>query len=114
MSSLNLYDKRQLEKLFDMSSGYVLNFSDVTFGDFFVDIANIDIYSGKYKSSGTSKAKKLREFWKLEPDYLVGKVLIALVEHAESFALDTTNMALVDQCRIVANRLLGVCSSNPI
>ena len=83
MSSLTRSEKKDLEKLFDMSSGYVLNFSDKTFGDFFVDIAYIDIHSEKYRSSGTSKAKKLREFWKVESDHLVGEVILALIGHLE-------------------------------
>ena len=54
MSSLTYSEKRYLENILDMHSGYV------------------DI---KYQAFGTSKANKLRAFWKLEPDQLVGTVL---------------------------------------
>lgn len=107
MSSLSHIDKRRLEALFNMSSGYVLNFSDATFGDFFVDTVDIDIHSEKYQKGGTSKAKKLREFWRLESDHIVGKVILALVEHAESFASDSQSKDLADQCREITNRLLA-------
>jgi hypothetical protein len=65
-------EKSQLEKLFDMSGGYVCNFSDSTFESFFADL-HVDIHSNKYTANGTSKAKKLREFWRIEPDHLVGQ-----------------------------------------
>lgn len=110
MSSISLIDKRQLEKLFNMSSGYVLNFTDATFGDFFVDTVDIDIHSKKYQSSGTSKAKKLHEFWRLESDHLVGKVVLDLIEQT-----DFKDKKLVVQCKEIANRLLaGKINLNPL
>ena len=36
MANLTYVDKLQLEKLFGMGSGYVLNFSDKTFQEFVV------------------------------------------------------------------------------
>lgn len=133
MNSLSHREKRQLEELFNMSSGYVLNFSDAAFGNFFVDTVNVDIHSEKYQSSGTSKAKKLREFWNIEPDYLVGKVILALIEYAEPPAsmtipswINTQNAAepseaeikrktLVSQCKEIGNRLLaGNVNLNPL
>ncbi len=112
MNSLSFLDKQRLEDLFGMSSGYVLNFKDRPFGDrpfgyFFIDIVNVDIHSEKYQSSGTSKANKLREFWKLESDYMVGKVIIALVEYAETYAEGTADRVLVEQCKEIGNRLLA-------
>lgn len=122
MSSLSHIEKRRLETLFNMSSGYVLNFSDATFCDFFVDTVDIDIHSEKYRKGGTSKAKKLREFWKLESDHIVGKVILALVEHSESSFVSsgwlTTNSIdkdLVDRCKEIGNRLLaGKINLNPL
>lgn len=63
-----------------MASGFVLDFSDRSFSEFFKDTANIDIYSEKYSSNGTSKAKHLRAFWDKENDILVGKVLLGLLD----------------------------------
>lgn len=42
MSSLRHMEKRKIEKILGMESGYVLNFSDKTFAEFFSDL-NIDI-----------------------------------------------------------------------
>jgi len=104
MSSLDSQEKRKLEKLFHMSTGYVVNFSDATFADLFIDTADIDIHSQKYQANGTSKAKKLREFWRVESDPLVGTILLALIEHCAE-TTDSESIALAEQCRNIARRL---------
>lgn len=73
-------EKRILENLFDRN-GYVLNFSDRTFAEFFNDY-NVSIDDEKYKINGTSKMKRMRAFWEIEPDLLVSKILKALLEYA--------------------------------
>lgn len=66
MSTFSMAERHNLEKFLGMSSGYVLNFSDRTFGEFVFETVGIDIHDEKYTEEGTSKAKKLRTFWKLE------------------------------------------------
>ena len=83
MSSLTAREKARLEKLFVMGGGYVLHFSDSTIATFFHDVVGIDIHDEKYCGKGTSKAKKLREFWRLENDYTVGKITKAMIEEYE-------------------------------
>jgi len=80
MSSLKVIEKRVFEDLFGMASGYVLDFSNNTFAEFFRDTAKIEIYADKYAFNGDSKAKRLRAFWEAEPDALVGKILNGLLE----------------------------------
>ncbi len=80
MSSLKAIEKRVFEDLFGMASGYVLDFSNNTFAEFFRETVNIDIYAPKYAFNGDSKAKRLRAFWETELDALVGKVLSGLLE----------------------------------
>lgn len=65
---------KDIEKIFGMGSGYVLDFSNATFGEFFRQY-NVDIHDPKYQTFGTSKAKKLRAFWESESDRFVGTVL---------------------------------------
>lgn len=92
-----------------MSGGYVLNFSDRTFGDFILEAVGLDIHAEKYTAQGTSKAKKLRMFWQLESDYTVGKLLLALIEYETSLNTepDAQARALGDKCRQIATRLLA-------
>lgn len=81
MSSLKNFEKKYFENLFEMRSGYVLDFSDRTFADFFADY-DVSIHSERYQKNGTSKAKKLRAFWEIDDDQLVGRVLEALLSRA--------------------------------
>jgi len=78
MSSLTPIEKAALGSLFDMSSGYVLDFSDATIETFFGEL-DIEIHSDKYQSKGSSKAKKLREFWRLESDEVVGSSVLGMI-----------------------------------
>ena len=63
-----------------MESGYVSDFTNRQFKEFIEDITSIDIYSEKYSSNGDSKAKRLRCFWTIEADDIVGYVLKQLLE----------------------------------
>ena len=53
MANLKFNEKQLFEKLFDRG-GYVLDFSDRTFKEFFSDF-NINIEDNKYYKNGTSK-----------------------------------------------------------
>jgi hypothetical protein len=109
MSSLQATDRRILEEFLGMSSGYVFNFSDYTFGAFVSEAVGVDIHSERYTGEGRSKAKKLRAFWKLESDQTVGKLLLALIDYVVSLDFEPTpkTKALADQCRQIAKRLLA-------
>jgi hypothetical protein len=109
MSSLNMADRNGLEKFLGMEAGYVLKFSDRTFGEFIFETVGVDIHSERYTADGTSKARKLRTFWKLESDYLVGKLILALVDYAASLNSEPSpeNERLCERCRQTATRLLA-------
>lgn len=71
MSDLSGSERRKLEKLLGMGGGYVLNFSDRTFGDFF-DEYRVEIDAERYKARGTSKANRMRTFWDVDGNHGVG------------------------------------------
>lgn len=113
MSSLSHKEKRVLEQVLGMGSGYVRGamFSDRTFGDFIFDLTEIDIHDPKYQASGTSKANKLREFWRQEDDTTVAKVLDALLETMSAASIDLEGSIatpLLAEARRIAGRLGGV------
>ena len=88
-----------------MSSGYVLHFSDRTFGEFMEETCGVDIHSEHYRGGGSSKANKLRTFWRLEGDHQVGRCLTAMIEMCvpgETAEAQT----LLETCRAIAARLL--------
>ena len=62
-----------------MGGGYVLTFTDATFGHFFKD-HGVDIHGVRYQTYGASKAKKIRAFWDKEADELVGRVLSEMLD----------------------------------
>ena len=109
MSSLSMSDRRVLEKLLQMEAGYVLNFSDRTFGEFVSEAADRDIHAEKYTTAGSSKANKLRAFWKIESDYMVGRLILALVDYEGTLNLtpDAEAKARAEKCRHIATRLLA-------
>ncbi|MCA3793107.1 MAG: abortive infection family protein [Burkholderia sp.] len=106
MATLSSIEKRKLERLLGMSSGYVLDFSDRTFSLFFEEHTGLDIDDAKYRinmSSG-SKANRMRGFWTIEPDHIVAKALVAMIEHAneyECLPADMDNALLADVQNII-------------
>lgn len=109
MSSITMRDKRVLEDFLGMGSGYVLNFSDRTFAEFVNEAVDIEINAGEYTIHGASKAKKLRAFWDIESDYIVGRLLNALIDYAEETAHETSleDKKKTELCRAIASRLLS-------
>lgn len=81
MPKLKLGDMRAIDNAFEMHSGYVLDFSDRTFAEYFDGEFSIDIADPKYAFNGSSKAKRLRAFIELEASHLVAKVLRSLWDY---------------------------------
>lgn len=108
MSNLKPIEKRGFEDLFGMASGYVMDFTNATFAQFFQDTVQVDIYSDEYAINGDSKAKRLRAFWEIESDKLVGKVLNELLDYWE-YENDSkaVNSDKYKKCRSAASRLTG-------
>ena len=110
MSSLTGADKEILEIVFGMKSGYVLNFSDAGFEQFF-ESYDVDIHGARYRIYGTSKAKKLRAFWDQEPDDLVGRVLFGLLDVCEvlcSPEVRERDSEALKKSRAIVARLSGI------
>lgn len=109
MSSLTEIETRYLEKLLGMGSGYVLDYSDATYAAFFGRF-RIDIHGSKFQIYGTSKAKKMRAFWEMEPDAVVGRVLSEMLASYEAnceINKKPVDSALLDKSRAIAARLCG-------
>jgi len=62
MSDLTGIEKLKLECALDMGGGYVLGFSNRTFGEFFLDFFGIDIWDARYDYASGSKANRMRAF----------------------------------------------------
>lgn len=115
MSSLTETDKLYLEKLLGMEGGYVLHFTDATFGEF-VNRHKIDIHGQRYQIYGTSKAKKMRGFWEVEPDAVVGAVLDELLDVYEancSLNSRAVETEALKKARAITARLSGHDDPSP-
>jgi len=111
MANLSSIEKIKLEKYFEMGGGYVLDFSNRTFQEFFVDNFGIDIYDAKYDYESGSKANRLRAFWNKEPNHVVGKSISDMLEYWKTLKLigvqeiSIAEQNLANECNKIAERL---------
>jgi len=106
MADLSYLEKNQLEKLFGMSSGYVLDFTDRTFREFIIDAVRRNIDDPKYHYASGSKANRLRQFWNVETNQVVGSLIKALADYAKT--LNDPDEALIIVAWKIAGRLQSV------
>jgi hypothetical protein len=109
---IHFTEKRDIETALGMSSGYVLDFSNRTFGDFIASSIGVDIYSGQYSNFGSSKANHLRSFFERAPDHQIGRLLGDLIVHARQLGEDNyssppteADLKRLHRCRVIALRL---------
>jgi hypothetical protein len=107
MSDISAIERGKLERLLGMGSGFVLNFSDRTFGEFF-DEYRVDIDAERYKAGGRSKANRMRAFWGADGNHVAGKVIGGLIDYAADLqCFGDSNPLLIEDCRKIARRLLS-------
>lgn len=120
MSSLQHIERIKLEKLFEMNGGYVCDFSDKTFRDFVSENTGVDIYAPGYEEGGTSKANRLRTFWRKESDTLSAKLILALLDYWKTKKLlsnseiSSNEMALYEDAKKNIDRISGGHSQGQI
>ncbi len=117
MPNIRSIDMLFLDQLFEMSGGYVLNFSDRTMSRFFAEELNVDIDDPTYAEHGGSKGKRLRCYLqKVEIPFVV-KTLSALWEYREAIRMRDGKAEDVEnaQGRLLSliNRLEGKPDAQP-
>jgi len=100
MSDLTAVEKRKLEKLFGMETGYVLDFSNRTFEEFIRDSTGLNIFDQRYNHGSGSKANRLRAFWQKEDNDVVGKLLNDILDYYEPKGVQW------EICGLIVTRLL--------
>jgi hypothetical protein len=63
MSNLTYIEKQKLEQELRMGGGYVLDFNNRTFDEFFRGVIGVQINAPLYNRGSGSKANRLRAFW---------------------------------------------------
>lgn len=84
MSGLSVAHRMYIETVLDMAGGYVLDFSNASFANFFREL-NIDIYDiERYPGFGDSKANRIRALWKGGSEVEISASLQALAEYLDA------------------------------
>ena len=107
MSSLTHIEKQKLERELGMASGYVLNFSNRTFEEFFREVIGVEIYDVRYDLASGSKANRMRAFWEIASDDQVAVLLRGLSEAWDIYAEEPMSDACSDLLEKVICRLTG-------
>jgi len=105
VSDLTMMEKRKLERTFGMASGYVLDFSNRTFEEFILYCTGIEIYDSKYDFGSGSKANRLRSFWDIESNYMVGKLLGAIFDNWDELKHGFDKPPVPEECLKIVQRL---------
>lgn len=82
-AKLKTSDMRFLDDIFESGGGYVLDFSNQTFAEFFEDELHINIDDPRWYGGGDSKGKRLRYFLRNNKPEIIVKTLLALWDYRE-------------------------------
>ena len=111
MPNIRTIDMKLVDELFQMGSGYVLDFSDRTMASFFAEELNVDIDDPVYQEQGTSKAKRLRCYLNKIDLVTAVKTLKALWEYREATRRDQGKQEWVENAEgrflSLLNRMQG-------
>lgn len=112
MASLTFKEKDRLEKLFQMDGGYVLDLSNRKFRELVLTSVGRDIEDEEYDYESGSKANRLRRFWQIEPDAVVARLILELIDYACSRRSSSGGVhSLSRECRLIAQRLLRTATA---
>lgn len=99
--------KLAIEELFDMRTGYVLDFSNNTFERFVYESVGIGIYSDQGYEEYTSKANKLRQILNNESSHIVAKLVLDLLDYCENYKLKLNKLTEYD--RKIIKEIKDIC-----
>lgn len=89
MANFKSTEMRFLDSIFGMGDGYVLDFSNRTMDDFFLEELEIDISHEMFSPDGTSKARRVRCLLQSADHSTVARVLEALWKYRQSMREET-------------------------
>jgi hypothetical protein len=113
MNKIRAVDMLFLNDIFEMRDGYVLNFNDASFRNFFMEELQVDIGSTLYAGSGTSKAKRLRSFFQIAETPIVVRALNVLWEYREAVRRRAGKTDTVSDAKTLLEGLLSRLKNKP-
>ena len=105
MSNLTKAEKRKLERMLGMASGYVIDFSNRTLEEFVLESTGKEIYDEKYNFNSGSKANRMRAFWNIESNYVVGKLLGDIFDEWDEYKGYNNTEVPSEECLKIVQRL---------
>jgi hypothetical protein len=106
VEQLRPVELKLIDELFGMSSGYVLDFTNSAFADFFRREVGIDVYDNAYGVYGGSKGKHLRAFVTIGQPRAIARALTALPEYHETDRLARAEAETVVNARQRLNAIV--------
>ena len=98
-AKIRAIDMPIIDKVFEMEGGWVLNFVNRTFAEFFQEELGVNIDDPHYAQQGGSKAKRLRFFLRNTDSATALKTLNALWEYREASGIIANYADLSDELR---------------
>lgn len=102
-----------INRVFGMESGYVLDFSNGTFAEFFHDELDVDIDDPRWAAEGGSKAKRLRYYLRQVDRKTALATLNALWEYREASSITADYPALDDSVRVAYSQIVEGLEGKP-
>lgn len=100
MADLDYSTVKSIEDLFEMETGYVIDFSNSSFQRFIKGNIGIDIYEDENYKEYCSKANKLRQIIESESILIVDKLINELLNYYENFRLKDNKLTVYDNKKI--------------
>ena len=102
-----------IDRVFGMEDGFVLNFSNRTFAEFFCEELGVDIYDPRWEVQGGSKAKRLRYYLRQANHQTALDTLNALWEYREASSVTAEYRELDDSVRAAYFRIIERLGGKP-
>lgn len=111
-TDITTLDLRVVESVLEMGGGYVLDFSNRTFSEFFRE-HGVDIDAERFSVEGTSKANRLRCFLRTSRPPITGRVLAGLLEYRLASKPDGIRSEDLKRYQALTTRLGGEVATGP-
>lgn len=100
-------DMQVVERVLNMRSGYVLDFSDRTFDEFIAHEVGVDATAPRFSEDGGSKARRLRRILPSLAASHQAKLLRAFLEYRDSPVRDSRVDVLDDEWRLAYEKIIA-------
>ncbi|WP_205502947.1 hypothetical protein [Rufibacter psychrotolerans] len=87
MADLTASEKQKLESLLKMKQGFLLDFTNASLHAFVFKSVGLDFNHEKYRKGTGSKASRMKELWRVEPNLIVAKLIFDLCQYHKDFVV---------------------------